>query len=100
MKPVFATKKAWHELIYILYNDKWLMICPSLQILEVLYDPNHIAIGNELLKLASILLSLGDCTAADSIARVVAIFSRYYGSHANLIFPHLQFLKKEVGRLH
>lgn len=72
---------------------------PTLQVLEVLYSPNHIVIGNELLKLASIQDSLGDPTAADSLRQVVAISSRYYGSHANLIFPHLQFLEREACRI-
>lgn len=70
----------------------------SIEILEKLYDPNHIAIGNELLKLASIQLSLEDSTASDTRNRVAAIFLRYYGSHANKIFPFLQLLKEEALR--
>ena len=69
-----------------------------MQILEKLYDPNHIAIGNELLKLASIQLSFEDSTASDTLNRVAAIFLRYYGSHANKIFPCLQLLKEEALR--
>ncbi|XP_027104081.1 uncharacterized protein [Coffea arabica] len=70
----------------------------SIKILEKLYDPNHIAIGNELLKLASIQLSFEDSTASDTLNRVAAIFLRYYGSHANKIFPCLQLLKEEALR--
>ncbi|CAK9145871.1 unnamed protein product [Ilex paraguariensis] len=69
----------------------------SIDILEKLYEPNHLVIGNELLKLASIQLALGDPSAVHSIKRADAIFSRYYGPHANVIFPHLQDLKREAS---
>ncbi|XP_008234145.1 PREDICTED: SET and MYND domain-containing protein 4 [Prunus mume] len=66
----------------------------SIEILEKLYNPNHIVIGYELVKLSSIQLSLGDCAAVDSINRLCDIFSCYYGSHTYKIFPYLQFLKR------
>ncbi|PIN26923.1 Histone-lysine N-methyltransferase [Handroanthus impetiginosus] len=69
----------------------------SIEILEKLYGENHIVIGNELMKLASIQLSMGLKTAiADSTSRMLTIFSRYYGSHADIMFPHLQYLKREA----
>lgn len=84
--------------IYIAYSAT----CGSLlnlQILEKLYDPNHIVIGNELVKLASIQLSLGDSATIDTIEQVDAIFSQYYGSHANIILPQLEYLKREAIKL-
>lgn len=66
----------------------------SIEILEKLYNPNHIVIGYELVKLSSIQLSLGDSGAVDSINRLCDIFSCYYGSHTYKIFPYLQFLKR------
>ncbi|CAB4301565.1 unnamed protein product [Prunus armeniaca] len=66
----------------------------SIEILEKLYNPNHIVIGYELVKLSSIQLSLGDCAAVDSINRPCDIFSCYYGSHTYKIFPYLQFLRR------
>ncbi|KAI8031024.1 hypothetical protein LOK49_LG01G01123 [Camellia lanceoleosa] len=71
----------------------------SIEILEKLYGPDHIAIGNELVKLSSIQLSLGDQSAMDCLNRVAVIFSRYYGSHANTIFPYLQGLEREAHKL-
>ncbi|XP_075111248.1 uncharacterized protein LOC142181709 isoform X4 [Nicotiana tabacum] len=65
----------------------------SIQILENLYDPNHIAIGNELIKLASLQISVGDSAASDSMSKITTIFSRYYGSHADDIYPFLRHLK-------
>lgn len=65
----------------------------SIQILEKLYDANHIAIGNELIKLASLQILVGDSAASGSISRITAIFSRYYGSHADDIYPYLRHLK-------
>jgi hypothetical protein len=62
------------------------------QILEKLYGPNHIAIANELVKLSSIQLSMGDSAAAKNINRVREIFSCYYGSQADMMFPYLQSL--------
>lgn len=63
------------------------------QILEKLYDANHIAIGNELIKLASLQILMGNSAASNSISRITAIFSRYYGSHADDIYPYLRLLK-------
>ncbi|XP_018628062.1 uncharacterized protein [Nicotiana tomentosiformis] len=65
----------------------------SIQILEKLYDPNHIAIGNELIKFASLQILVGDSAASDSMSRITAIFSRYYGSHADDTYPFLRHLK-------
>ncbi|PRQ59689.1 putative chromatin remodeling SET family [Rosa chinensis] len=67
----------------------------SIEILEKLYNLNHIVIGYELVKLSSIQLSLRDSGAVDSIDRLYQIFSCYYGSHTDVIFPDLQFLRKE-----
>ncbi|XP_008234177.1 PREDICTED: uncharacterized protein LOC103333162 [Prunus mume] len=66
----------------------------KLLLCTTLYNPNHIVIGYELVKLSSIQLSLGDCAAVDSINRPCDIFSCYYGSHTYKIFPYLQFLKR------
>ncbi|XP_012463165.1 uncharacterized protein LOC105782757 isoform X3 [Gossypium raimondii] len=71
----------------------------SIEILEKLYGPNHIAIGYELAKLASIQLALGDCTAVYNINRLSAIFSTYYGPHAGIIFPYLLVLERERSRI-
>ncbi|KAJ8537160.1 hypothetical protein K7X08_035561 [Anisodus acutangulus] len=65
----------------------------SIQILEKLYDANHVAIGNELIKFASLEILVGDSAASSSISRITAIFSRYYGSHADDINPYLRHLK-------
>ncbi|RZC77900.1 hypothetical protein C5167_002090 [Papaver somniferum] len=72
----------------------------SIKILEKLYNPNHIVIGNELVKLASLQQCLGDNTSAlDSINRLDAIFSLYYGSHAAKVVPYLNSLKREASKL-
>ncbi|KAJ7959490.1 SET and MYND domain-containing protein 4 [Quillaja saponaria] len=66
----------------------------SIRILEKLHDPNDIVIANELVKLSSIQISLGDITAVDSIHRISDTFSLYYGDHVNLVFPYLQSLQE------
>ncbi|XP_059627848.1 uncharacterized protein LOC132270675 isoform X2 [Cornus florida] len=71
----------------------------SIEILEKLHDPNHIVIGNELVKLSSIQLCMGDSAAMENINRVGSIFFRYYGSHSDIIFPYLQYLKTEAHKL-
>ncbi|KAI3458405.1 hypothetical protein Pfo_015068 [Paulownia fortunei] len=71
----------------------------SIEILETLYGENHIVIGNELIKLASIRLSMGHKSAGDNTSRIVAIFSRYYGSHADVMFPYLRYLKRDACSL-
>ncbi|XP_057482812.1 uncharacterized protein LOC130769627 isoform X1 [Actinidia eriantha] len=71
----------------------------SIEILEKLYGPGHVAIGNELIKLSSIQLSLGDRIAVDSINWLDVIFSQYYGSHVNTVYPYLQSLKREAYKL-
>ncbi|XP_061356654.1 histone-lysine N-methyltransferase ASHR1 isoform X2 [Gastrolobium bilobum] len=68
----------------------------SIQILEKLYDPDDIVIAYELVKLSSIQLSLDDGAAVDSISRIGDIFSRFYGLHADLVFPYLQYLRREI----
>lgn len=78
------------------YDDESNSFFFPLQILEKLYDPDDIVIAYELVKLSSVLLSLGDDSAVDSISRIGAIFSRYYGLHADLVFPYLQFLRREI----
>ncbi|OIW15313.1 hypothetical protein TanjilG_10753 [Lupinus angustifolius] len=70
----------------------------SIQILEKLYDPDDIVIAYELVKFSSIQLSLGDVTAVDSISRIGDIFSRYYGLHADLVFPYLRYLRGEIKK--
>ena len=69
-----------------------------LQILEKLYDTDDIVIAYELVKLSSIQLSLDDSTAMESINRIDDIFSRYYGTHADLVFPYLQYLRSEIKK--
>ncbi|KAK4385232.1 hypothetical protein Sango_2647200 [Sesamum angolense] len=69
------------------------------EILEKLYGEDHIVIGNELIKLSSIQLYMGQKSTADNMNRMVAIFSRYYGSHADIMFPYLRYLKREAGKL-
>lgn len=71
----------------------------SIEILEKLYGSNHIVIGYELMKLSSIQLSLGDTAAMKSISRLAAIFSWYYGPHADMMFPYLGSLKRETCKL-
>ncbi|XP_015579190.1 uncharacterized protein LOC8286055 isoform X2 [Ricinus communis] len=46
---------------------------------------------------ASIKLSMGDLSAVDSINRLGAIFERYFGSHADFIFPYLQTLREKLA---
>ncbi|CAK7343412.1 unnamed protein product [Dovyalis caffra] len=65
----------------------------SIKILETLYDPDHIVIGYELVKLASIQLSLDDPAAVDSINHLGVIFERYFGPHVDSIVPYLRCLK-------
>lgn len=69
----------------------------SIQILEKLYHPKHIIIAHELIKLVSILLSLGDgASAAATFAQAEAIFSLYYGSHVEKVLTYMGALKKAV----
>ncbi|KAK9128247.1 hypothetical protein Syun_017044 [Stephania yunnanensis] len=72
----------------------------SIGILEKLYHPKHIVIGNELVKLASIQLCTSDhISALNTIDRLNVIFQLYYGSHAMRIFPYLDSLKKDAAKL-
>ncbi|XP_062200888.1 uncharacterized protein LOC133903496 [Phragmites australis] len=69
----------------------------SIEILERLYHPKHIIIAHELIKLVSVLLSLGDrASAAAAFVRAEEIFSLYYGSHVKKILPYLDSLKRAV----
>ncbi|KAD4585861.1 hypothetical protein E3N88_23462 [Mikania micrantha] len=69
----------------------------SIKILEKLYGDDHIVIGNEMVKLASIQLSLGEEHAVEeSRSRINSIFSRHYGSHVDAMFPHVRFLKRDI----
>lgn len=69
----------------------------SIKILEKLYGHDHIVIGNELVKLASIQLSLGEPDVEESRNLINMIFSRHYGSHLDIIFPNLQFLRRGLS---
>ncbi|KAJ8433868.1 hypothetical protein Cgig2_032079 [Carnegiea gigantea] len=71
----------------------------SIEILKKIFYSGHIALGNELVKLSSIQLALGDPAAADTIHEIDAIFSKHYGKHAEVLFPYLQHLKREAHRL-
>ncbi|KAJ4721828.1 SET and MYND domain-containing protein 4 [Melia azedarach] len=71
----------------------------SIEILEKLYGHNDIVIAYELVKLSSIQMSMGDKNSVDSITRLAAIFLRYYGTHADKTFPHLQFLRRHALKL-
>eukprot|EP00268_Persea_americana_P069528 TRINITY_DN9890_c0_g1_i12.p1 TRINITY_DN9890_c0_g1~~TRINITY_DN9890_c0_g1_i12.p1 ORF type:complete len:307 (-),score=45.95 TRINITY_DN9890_c0_g1_i12:696-1616(-) len=71
----------------------------SLEIIKRLYPTNHIAIGNELMKLASIQLSLNDrASALNSIKQAYTIFSLHYGSHMVMLFPYLENLQREAKK--
>lgn len=70
----------------------------SIKILQTLYDPDHIVIGYELVKLASIQLSLDDPAAVDSTNHLGLIFARYFGPHVDFIVPYQQFLKRVAHR--
>uniref|UniRef100_A0A0A9BDA9 Uncharacterized protein n=1 Tax=Arundo donax TaxID=35708 RepID=A0A0A9BDA9_ARUDO len=70
----------------------------SIQILKKLYHPKHIVVAHELIKLVSILMSMGDrASAAATFARAEAIFSLYYGSHVEKILAYLGALKRSVS---
>lgn len=72
----------------------------ALQILEKLYHPKHIIIAHELIKLVSILLSLGDrASAAATFAQAEAIVSLYYGSHMKRTLTYMGALKKVVSNV-
>ncbi|XP_020870414.1 SET and MYND domain-containing protein 4 isoform X2 [Arabidopsis lyrata subsp. lyrata] len=69
----------------------------SIKILKKLYEDEHVVIGNEMVKLASIQLALGDSSGAwDTTKRLSKIFSKYYGSHAETLFSDLPCLKQEA----
>lgn len=67
--------------------------------LKKLYHKNHIAVGNELVKLASLQLSLYDFESATyNIKQLEAITSCYYGSHATILFPYLDGLRTQLNK--
>ncbi|XP_068645515.1 histone-lysine N-methyltransferase ASHR1 isoform X2 [Aristolochia californica] len=69
----------------------------TLQILEKLYHGNHIVLGNEIMKLASIQLSLNDYSSAkNSLDRLYAILQLHYGSHTVKVLPYAEKLGKEA----
>ncbi|XP_072963052.1 histone-lysine N-methyltransferase ASHR1 isoform X1 [Typha angustifolia] len=69
----------------------------SIKILEKLYHTEHIVIGHELIKLATIQLSLGDGTSAvNSVKQVDVIFSLYYGANMTKRFPYIGFLREQA----
>lgn len=71
----------------------------SIEILEELYHAKHIVIGNELMKLASIQLTLNNyASALVSIKQVDEIFSLYYGPHKVRLFPYLEDIHREAGK--
>uniref|UniRef100_A0ACD5U611 Uncharacterized protein n=1 Tax=Avena sativa TaxID=4498 RepID=A0ACD5U611_AVESA len=69
----------------------------SIEILEKLYHPKHIAIAHELTKLVSIELSLGDrASSGATFLRAEEIFSLYYGPDVQRILPYVDALKRTV----
>ncbi|XP_022568748.1 SET and MYND domain-containing protein 4 isoform X2 [Brassica napus] len=71
----------------------------SIKILKRLYGDEHVVIGNELVKLASIQLASGDSSGAwETTKRLSQIFSKYYGSHAETLFSYLSCLKLEAAK--
>jgi len=71
----------------------------SIKILKRLYEDEHVVIGNEMVKLASIQLASGDSSGAwDTTKRSSQIFSKYYGSHAETLFSYLPCLKQETAK--
>ncbi|XP_024009173.1 SET and MYND domain-containing protein 4 [Eutrema salsugineum] len=72
----------------------------SIKILKRLYEDEHVVIGNEMVKLASIQLASGDSSAAWDTTKILSqIFSKYYGSHAQTLFCYLPCFKQEAVRL-
>lgn len=71
----------------------------SIKILKRLYGDEHVVIGNEMVKLASIQLASGDSSGAwETTKRLSQIFSKYYGSHAETLFSYLSCLKLEAAK--
>uniref|UniRef100_A0A1J3HA30 SET and MYND domain-containing protein 4 n=2 Tax=Noccaea caerulescens TaxID=107243 RepID=A0A1J3HA30_NOCCA len=68
----------------------------SVKILKKLYEEEHVVIGNEMVKLASIQFASGDSNGAwDTTKRLSQIFSKYYGSHAETLFSYLPCVKHD-----
>lgn len=92
---------SWVPGYYNMLNKVWrkLIVWFCSQIIKRLYPTNHIAIGNELMKLASIQLSLNDrASALNSIKQAYTIFSLHYGSHMVMLFPYLENLQREAKK--
>ncbi|EOA39695.1 hypothetical protein CARUB_v10008336mg [Capsella rubella] len=71
----------------------------SIKILKRLYEDEHVVIGNEMVKLASIQLASGDSSGAwNTTKKFSKIFSKYYGSHAETLFSYLPCLKQEAAK--
>ncbi|XP_010499889.1 PREDICTED: SET and MYND domain-containing protein 4-like [Camelina sativa] len=71
----------------------------SIKILKRLYEEEHVVIGNEMVKLASIQLASGDSSGAwKTTKRLSQIFAKYYGSHAETLFSYLPCLKQEAAK--
>ncbi|XP_042378044.1 SET and MYND domain-containing protein 4-like isoform X1 [Zingiber officinale] len=71
----------------------------SIKILEKLYPANHVVMGHELMKLASVQLCSDDYSgASSSVEQVESILSLHYGCHLDRMFPHLKLLKREAER--
>ncbi|KAL0700347.1 hypothetical protein Bca4012_056469 [Brassica carinata] len=71
----------------------------SMKILKRLYGDEHVVIGNEMVKLASIQLASGDSSGAwETTKRLSQIFSKYYGSHAETLFSYFSCLKLEAAK--
>ncbi|KAF8116368.1 hypothetical protein N665_0019s0046 [Sinapis alba] len=66
----------------------------SIKILKRLYGNEHVVIGNEMVKLASINSS----GAWETTKRLSQIFSKYYGSHAETRFSYFSCLKLEDAK--
>ncbi|CAH2035181.1 unnamed protein product [Thlaspi arvense] len=62
----------------------------SIKILKKLYEEEHVVIGNEMVKLATIQLASADSSGArDTTKTLSQIFSKFYGSHAERLFSYL-----------
>lgn len=64
--------------------------------MKKLYEEEHVVIGNEMVKLASIQFASGDSNGAwDTTKRMSQIFSKYYGSHAETLLSYLPCVKQD-----
>lgn len=67
----------------------------SVQILERLYNSDHIVVANELVKLVSIALMLNkyEC-AKKNLARINHVFTTHYGGNYAKMFPYLRSMQE------